>query len=254
MIVYGRDGVPQRIIGWDTMGIDSRPNIKRRDSLLIISDVLAILEHRGPLRKTRLMNLANLNPRSFQNYVEEELVRLGLIEVRKHNGHRSYVITPRGIHVLVLLRFIERGLEREGIEAGCRHCKELRQQIATKLENDGFKILSLAYIHGQSGAKYFHDIIVTIDKRPIACIDIHSSLSPTTRVMEASYTVTSCIDTGLPHIVVTPYTSRKYYEAISENLPQQCRLLIENYTGVSDEGEQLATRISEIIQQLKSYG
>ncbi len=101
----GRDGDEAELTGVE--GATSA----RRSRLEIVYRILELLYTMGPLRKTRLMQLANLNTRSFPEYVDGFLVRLGMVSKRELGRGALYAITPRGRALYTLLRSLaEAGL------------------------------------------------------------------------------------------------------------------------------------------------
>jgi len=67
----------------------------RRDRTQLVKDILLLLSH-GSLSKTKLQNLAGLNKRLFETYVENILVRYGLVEKRRVGRVTYYTLTSRG--------------------------------------------------------------------------------------------------------------------------------------------------------------
>lgn len=67
----------------------------RRDRTQLIKDILFILAN-GSVSKTRLQNDAGLNKKLFTTYVENILVRYGLVEKRKVDRVTYYTLTPKG--------------------------------------------------------------------------------------------------------------------------------------------------------------
>ena len=68
----------------------------RRDRVGIVASILRVLDEHGPSTKTAIMRLAEINVRSFEEYVERFLVPRGLVEKRRLKDHYIYAITPRG--------------------------------------------------------------------------------------------------------------------------------------------------------------
>jgi predicted transcriptional regulator len=76
----------------------------RRDRTQLIKDIMLILAN-GSVSKTRLQNMAGLNKRLFETYVENILVRYGLVEKRRVNRTTYYMLTPKGrayLHALII--------------------------------------------------------------------------------------------------------------------------------------------------------
>ena len=67
----------------------------RRDRTQLIKDILFILAD-GSVSKTRLQTDAGLNKKLFNTYVENILVRYGLVEKRKVDRVTYYTLTPKG--------------------------------------------------------------------------------------------------------------------------------------------------------------
>ncbi len=67
----------------------------RRDRTQLIKDILLILAQ-GSVSKTKLQNLAGLNKRLFETYVEKILVRYKLVEKKRVGRVTYYTLTPRG--------------------------------------------------------------------------------------------------------------------------------------------------------------
>lgn len=67
----------------------------RRDRTQLVKDIMLILAE-GSVSKTRLQNLAGLNKRLFETYVEKVLVRYGLVERRRVGRTTYYMLTRKG--------------------------------------------------------------------------------------------------------------------------------------------------------------
>jgi len=79
---------------------------QRRSRLEVVYSILHALHHMGPLRKTRLMQLVNLNTRSFSSYVDGYLVPLGLVASSREGGYTVYRLTSRGALLYRVLGFL----------------------------------------------------------------------------------------------------------------------------------------------------
>lgn len=85
------------------------PRDRRRGRAEIIYNVLSILAHEGRARKNRIMQLANLNSRSFDEYVERYLVALGFVAKRTLRRGVVYELRALGRQLYELLEAV-RGL------------------------------------------------------------------------------------------------------------------------------------------------
>jgi len=91
---------------------------QRRSRLEVVYSILSTLHRMGPLKKTRLMQLVNLNTRSFASYVDDYLVRIGAVEVERSGNYTIYRLTPRGVFLYRVLSILhEAGLIGEALRA-----------------------------------------------------------------------------------------------------------------------------------------
>jgi predicted transcriptional regulator len=92
------------------------PGGQRRSRLEVVYSILAVLHRLGPLRKTRLMQLVNLNTKSFSHYVDDYLVRIGAVELADDGSgeRRVYRLTPRGVFLYRVLSLVLSLLDEAG--------------------------------------------------------------------------------------------------------------------------------------------
>ena len=80
------------------------PRDRRRGRAEIIYNILGILAHEGRARKNRIMQLANLNSRAFEEHVERYLVALGFVAKRRlRRGVVVYELRALGRQLYALL-------------------------------------------------------------------------------------------------------------------------------------------------------
>jgi len=93
------------------VGREQAMSTQRRSRLEVVYNILSTLYKLGPLKKTRLMQLVNLNTRSFAAYVDDYLVKLGAVEASRIGSSTVYRLTPRGIFLYRVLGILhEAGL------------------------------------------------------------------------------------------------------------------------------------------------
>jgi predicted transcriptional regulator len=76
----------------------------RRSQLEMYVDILEVLDHRGPLKLTHIMNKANVNCSVLKEYLDF-LTKQGLVEEKIIGKERKvYAITQLGVTVLEQFR------------------------------------------------------------------------------------------------------------------------------------------------------
>ena len=198
----------------------------RRDVLIIVGDILSILSHKGPIRKTRLMHLANLNPQSFSR-LATRLHRLGLLETTCSRGVCLYNITRKGSYFLSLLRVLQKGL---GIESETRREGAKKNAYAAVMKAArglGLEHQVSSLVTGSTGTSYLHDIVLTTKHKEVLTINMLIDNEPTTiRQYELGAIIASCLDTQLPHLIIVPQSLEDYYQALFTRLRNGCKTLI----------------------------
>ncbi len=129
---------------------------ERRSRLEVLYTVLRLLADSGGLRKTRLMQLANLNSRGFRVYVEEALVSRGLVSREGPRGSTVYRLTETG---RLALRLLE-ALASLGVLGGCGGERrgstlpagDVLGAALEWLEGHGFRVLGRSLQEGQGYA------------------------------------------------------------------------------------------------------
>jgi len=95
--------------------IENQDNGKRRSRLEIIYTILKVLSSRGPMKKTRIIQYANLNTKIFDNHVTSTLLDRGFLSFDEKK--RLYSISGKGIRLLRILEALNvLGLIRLGQE------------------------------------------------------------------------------------------------------------------------------------------
>ena len=108
----------------------------RRDSLEILYSMLGILFEHGEVSKTKLMNQANLNPLSFQRYIEL-LENAGIVEAVRRDGKTVYKPTPRAAAFYALLEMMLEALYPEADVLA--EYRRLAVNVKNLLESMGLK-------------------------------------------------------------------------------------------------------------------
>ena len=78
----------------------------RRSRIEIVFRILNLIARAGSVRKTYIMQHANLNSRSFKSYVEDTLLAMHFLKKEEVGGQTLYSITVYGIYMLALLRLL----------------------------------------------------------------------------------------------------------------------------------------------------
>ena len=198
----------------------------RRDVLIIVGDILSILSHKGPIRKTRLMRLANLNPQSFSR-LATRLHKQGLLETTCNRGICLYNITRKGSYFLSPLRVLQRGL---GIESETRQEGAKKNAYAAVMKAArglGLNHQVSSLVTGSTGTSYLHDIVLTTKHKEVLTINMLIDNEPSTvRQYELGAIIASCLDTQLPHLIIVPQSLEDYYKTLFARLGKGCRTLI----------------------------
>jgi len=108
----------------------------RRDRVGIVASILRVLDEHGPSTKTAIMRLAEINSRSFEEYVERFLVPRGLVEKRRLKDHYIYAITPQGKMIHTVLDVIKDLVYRDEPE----YVKMFRDLVAEALRLRGYTV------------------------------------------------------------------------------------------------------------------
>ncbi|BES82319.1 winged helix-turn-helix domain-containing protein [Pyrodictium abyssi] len=108
----------------------------RRDRVGIVASILRVLDEHGPSTKTAIMRLAEINSRSFEEYVERFLVPRGLVEKRRFRDHYIYAITPQGKMIQAVLDVVKDLVHRDEPE----YVKMLRDLVAEALRLRGYTV------------------------------------------------------------------------------------------------------------------
>lgn len=199
---------------------------RRRDVLVIVGDLLSILSRKGPIRKTRLMHLANLNPQSFTR-LASRLSRLGLLETMCRKGVCLYTITRKGTFFLSLLHVLQRGLdvESETSQTDLESTAYATVIKAAKGLGLGHRVSSV--VTGTTGTSYLHDIILTTKNKEILAVSmLFGNESSAIRQYELGAIMASCLDTQLPHLIIVPPGLEDYYRTMFSRLGTGCKTII----------------------------
>ena len=108
----------------------------RRDRVGIVVSILRVLDEHGPSTKTAIMRLAEINARSFEEYVERFLVPRGLVEKRRFKDHYIYAITPQGKMLHTVLDLVKDLVHKDEPE----YVKMFRELVAEALRLRGYTI------------------------------------------------------------------------------------------------------------------
>jgi predicted transcriptional regulator len=113
----------------------------RRSTIEIIFRILNLLARVGSVRKTYIMQHANLNSRSFKSYVEDTLLTMHFLKKEEVNGQILYSITVYGMYMLALLRLLASVNIFEGkkVSASRTIYNAFLRKISSTLVNLGLK-------------------------------------------------------------------------------------------------------------------
>ncbi len=185
--------------------------MKRRDSIAILADILSIIRLKGPIRKTRLMNYANLNPRTFNNYMVR-LVNSGLVRVVEG---RAYELTGRGALFLAIYNNLMKTFEEQPATVKSH---TILDQVTAKLSSNSR--LQLGYmLSSSSGTRFYYDIVVIRNGQPrLAIMDVTRSTA-LHRGVEAGTLLLSCIENrNVHHIVLASDDTTAYFTNLIRSL------------------------------------
>ena len=198
----------------------------RRDVLIILGDLLSVLNQKGPIRKTRLMHLANLNPQSFAR-LASNLHHLGLIETMCRRGTCLYNITRKGVFFLSLIRALQKGL---GIESEARQKgleSNIHSTIVKAARSLGFDYEVSSVITGSTGTNYLHDLVLMAKNKEVLTVNtLFGNESSMLRQYELGAMMASCLDTQIPHLIIVPPSLEDYYRDMFSRLRTGCRTVI----------------------------
>jgi predicted transcriptional regulator len=79
---------------------------KKRDRLEVIRDILATVQEKRNIGPTRLLQLSNLSPQMFKEYLGE-LLEKGLLSESEDGSGKKYAVTDRGHLFLQRYRVFE---------------------------------------------------------------------------------------------------------------------------------------------------
>ncbi len=198
----------------------------RRDVLIILGDLLSILNRKGPIRKTRLMHLANLNPQSFTR-LSSILHNLGLIETMCQRGICMYNITRKGVFFLSLIRVLQKGLgiESEAAQKGLE--PNIYSAIVKAVRGLGFDYKISSLVTGSTGTSYLHDLVLTTKNKEVLAVNmLFGNGSSMLRQYELGAIMASCLDTQIPHLIIVPPSLEDYYRDMFSRLRTGCKTVI----------------------------
>ncbi|BEP18299.1 hypothetical protein PYJP_16510 [Pyrofollis japonicus] len=222
---------------------------KRRDALLIVGDILSILSHKGPLRKTRLMNLANLNPQSLEKHLSTLLEKRLVTNVAKNSVHPPlYTITRKGLMYLSIIRLLHKELNTPS-EQNCPWCRNIRSAVTGVLEsiNSGTKVYES--LSGKSGTMYIHDaVFLTKSGKEIAIDLLLDSNNTLSLLYDLGYILLSCVDTNTGHIIITRESQHHICEVLLSNPGLTCKPLVL-YVNEATTKESLAYKIQDLLSK-----
>jgi predicted transcriptional regulator len=183
--------------------------MKRRDSIAILADILSIVASHGSLRKTRLMNYANLNPRTFNLYISR-LEESGLIRLVDGN---TYQLTSRGAAFISIYNFFTRIFSKP-FQRYDSILQELEKIVSTR-----GNIRTSYMLSSGSGAKHYYDMLIIRDNRPAIAIYDATTSSQAIRPFELGIILLSCVENpNIHHILVAENQAARYYQNILTRL------------------------------------
>ncbi len=207
----------------------------RRDTIAIMADILNVLVHGGPMRKTKLMNLANLNTKSFEQHVEGILVACGLIEnFNTNNGRSEYIATSNGARFLQLVALLEDFLRVK--QELINDVVSVRRFLFLKLR-ENYDVVLGGRITGRIGMQYYHDVIVYREKRIVGVIDVAVNMSIESLLLYSMFMLVGCLDTRVPHFLIVPDEHAMLMKDLLEDgCPQ---LVVEGYSKVDSISQRM---------------
>lgn len=88
---------------------------KKRERFDVIKDILATIRHnQNKIRPTRLLQLSNLSPKMFKDYINE-LLETGLIEQNDSKDKKFYSLTEKGDKFLEKYRVFKDFIDNLGL-------------------------------------------------------------------------------------------------------------------------------------------
>ncbi len=110
----------------------------RRGQIQILIDILQIVEEHESMSKTKLANLANLNPLTLQRYVEL-LANSGALVAENNNGRSVLAATPRTALLRLLLMHLAAALSPE--DNVLRNYIGLLEDVVHVLHRHGYRVM-----------------------------------------------------------------------------------------------------------------
>jgi len=90
--------------------------MRKRDRLEIIHDILkTILEHNNSILPTRLLRFSNLSSQSFNEYINELVIKGFVREVYDKRGRKYYSLTDKGFRFIEKYQKIREFIEEFGL-------------------------------------------------------------------------------------------------------------------------------------------
>ncbi len=114
------------------------PRYSRRGQIQILIDILQIVEEHETMSKTKLANLANLNPLTLQRYVEL-LVNSGALVAQNNGGRSMLAATPRTALLRLLLMHLAAALSPE--DSVMRNYIGLLEEVVHVLHRRGYRVV-----------------------------------------------------------------------------------------------------------------
>ncbi|MGM5488203.1 MAG: winged helix-turn-helix domain-containing protein [Nanobdellota archaeon] len=87
---------------------------RKRERLDVIYDILSTVQDKREIRPTRLLQLSNLSPKMFRDYLEE-LTHTGLLEEKNLKHRRVYCLTEKGSRFLERYRIFSHFVQELGL-------------------------------------------------------------------------------------------------------------------------------------------
>lgn len=87
---------------------------KKRERLEVIYDILSTVNTKTKIGPTRLLQLSNLSPKMYRDYIDKLLSR-GLLEEKKEGNRKIYSVTEKGYIFIERYRIFSHFIDEIGV-------------------------------------------------------------------------------------------------------------------------------------------
>lgn len=210
----------------------------RRDRIDIILSILRVLGDNGPSSKTSIMRFAELNSKSFEEYVEGLLVLRGFVEKRKLRDRYVYVLTPSGRMLHTLLSIVRDLLYIEEP----RDAKILRELLINKLQLRGFMVSS--YLNLGDGLMLPVDIAVSHNGSTVV---VNVAATRSSALCRLALSALAATLGGANAFIAVPARADEIYELVGKISTSAIKPLVYEPSSIERSAEEIVSVVEDSL-------